>query len=261
MEKYRAIPHGYMTVGVLAKRLGTSVRTLQYYDKQGLLSPSAESDGGRRLYTDKDMVRLHQILSMKYLGFSLDDIKHHLIVLDTPDEVAQALTEHAAAIREAISALTDSLTAIEALCAEVTQMQTVDFGKYADIIVNLQMRNEYYRVIKHFDDDTLDRIRRRFDKQSGQAMMDTITRLNDEAARLQAEGVPPDSERGQEFAQEYWDMISEFTKNDPTLFAKLLELPASLEGDQSMSSMSFIEPALGAYFERLGVNPFEAVAS
>lgn len=65
MAKYRAIPEGFMTVGELAKKMGVTIRTLQYYDKEGLLSPSAESEGGRRLYTDKDLVLLHQILSLK----------------------------------------------------------------------------------------------------------------------------------------------------------------------------------------------------
>lgn len=46
MDRYRAIPEGYMTVGEVAKKMGVSVRTLQYYDREGLLSPSAESDGG-----------------------------------------------------------------------------------------------------------------------------------------------------------------------------------------------------------------------
>ena len=64
MEKYRAIPKGYMTVGEVAKKMDVTVRTLQHYDKEGLLSPSAMSDGGRRLYTDKDIVKLHQILSL-----------------------------------------------------------------------------------------------------------------------------------------------------------------------------------------------------
>ena len=63
MAKYRAIPEGFMTVGELAKKMNVTVRTLQYYDKEGVLSPSAESEGGRRLYTDKDLVLLHQILS------------------------------------------------------------------------------------------------------------------------------------------------------------------------------------------------------
>ena len=70
MEKYRAIPKGYMTVGQLAGKMNTTVRTLQYYDKEGLLTPSAVSEGGRRLYTDRDVIRLHQIMSLKSLGFS-----------------------------------------------------------------------------------------------------------------------------------------------------------------------------------------------
>ena len=95
MEKHKAIPQGYMTVGEVAKKMGVTVRTLQYYDKEGLLSPSAESEGGRRLYTDKDLVTLHQIMSLKSLGFSLDDIKQCLISLETPADVANALTGQA----------------------------------------------------------------------------------------------------------------------------------------------------------------------
>ena len=93
MDKKRAIPEGYMTVGELAGKMGTTVRTLQYYDREGLLSPSSESEGGRRLYTYKDMVRLHQIQALKSLGFSLGDIKNRLISLDTPEEVAEAIVE------------------------------------------------------------------------------------------------------------------------------------------------------------------------
>ena len=163
MAKHRAIPPGYMTVGEVAKKIGVTVRTLQYYDKEGLLSPSAESEGGRRLYTDKDLVILHPIISLKSLGFSLNDIKHHLISLETPADVATALTEQADSIREKIEQLTASLTAIEQLREEVLQMQTVNFKKYADIIINLQMKNDSYYLIKRFDDDTLDHIRNRFE--------------------------------------------------------------------------------------------------
>ena len=105
MAKYRAIPQGFMTVGEVAKKMGVTVRTLQYYDKEGLLSPSAESEGGRRLYTDKDLVTLHQIISLKSLGFSLDDIKQRLISLETPADVANALTAQADNIRQKIEQL------------------------------------------------------------------------------------------------------------------------------------------------------------
>ena len=75
MEKQRAIPQGFLTVGEVAKKMNVTVRTLQHYDREGLLPPSSVSEGGRRLYTDRDIVKLHQILSLKHLGFSLDDIQ------------------------------------------------------------------------------------------------------------------------------------------------------------------------------------------
>ena len=115
MEKHRATPKGYMTVGEVAKKMDVTVRTLQHYDREGLLFPSAMSEGGRRLYTDKDIVKLHQILSLKHLGFSLDDIRDRLIPLDVPADVAQILSEQAVIIREKIADLKESLSAAEAL--------------------------------------------------------------------------------------------------------------------------------------------------
>ena len=112
MTNYRVIPEGFMTVGQLAKKIGITIRTLQYYDKEGLAFPSAESEGGRRLYTDKDLVKLHQILSLKSLGLFLKDIKGRLNSLKTPDNVANTLTEQADAIRKNIEQLKDSLVAI-----------------------------------------------------------------------------------------------------------------------------------------------------
>ena len=64
------------------------------------------------------------------------------------------------------------------------------------------MKNEYYWLIKYFDETTLDHIRSRFDKDSGLAMMATFTSLCDEAIRLRQEGVPPVSERAQGLARE-----------------------------------------------------------
>ncbi|MEG0368267.1 MAG: MerR family transcriptional regulator, partial [Coprobacillus sp.] len=72
----------FLTIGEVAKKMNTTVRTLQYYDQEGILKPSQLSDGGRRLYTSKDIVQLHQILTLKYLGFSLEDIKNKIYKLD-----------------------------------------------------------------------------------------------------------------------------------------------------------------------------------
>lgn len=105
MQKDIKTASEYMTVGETAKKMGTTVRTLQYYDKKGLLSPSAVSEGGRRLYTYKDMVRLHEIMSLKTLGFSLEDIKKNLSSLETPKEVVQVLTDQETKLKEEIQRL------------------------------------------------------------------------------------------------------------------------------------------------------------
>lgn len=60
------------------------------------------------------MIKLHQILSLKSLGFSLDDIKNKLISLDTPEEVAAVLNEQSLAARQKIEQLTEAVAAIEA---------------------------------------------------------------------------------------------------------------------------------------------------
>ena len=264
MAKYRAIPQGFMTVGEVARKTGVTVRTLQYYDKEGLLSPSAESEGGRRLYTDKDLVMLHQIVSLKSLGFSLEDIKGRLISLETPADVANALTEQADDIRQKIEQLTASLSAIEQLKAEVLQMQTVNFKKYADIITNLQMKNDSYYLIKRFDDDTLDHIRSRFNKESGLDFMDRFNRLSDEIVQLQKENVPPESDKCQQVVKEYWNLIMEFTNGDMSMLPKLMEVgnidSATNAWEERQKIVNdYLDPALQVYFSRLGTNPFEEV--
>ena len=253
-----------MTVGEAARKTGVTVRTLQYYDKEGLLSPSAESEGGRRLYTDKDLVILHQIISLKSLGFSLDDIKQRLVSLETPADVANALTEQADDIRRKIEQIKASLSAIEQLKAEVLQMQTVNFKTYADIIVNLQMKNDSYYLIKRFDDDTLDHIRSQFDKESGLDFMERFNRLSDEIVQLQKENVSPESEKCQQVVKEYWSLIMEFTKGDMRLLTKLIEYgnidTATNAWEERQKIVNdYLEPALQIYFSRLGENPFEGV--
>ncbi|CAH1205898.1 MerR family transcriptional regulator [Paenibacillus sp. JJ-223] len=65
----------YWKVGDLAKLTGLTVRTLRFYDQIGLLSPSAATESGHRLYDDDDLSRLYQIISLKELGLSLDEVK------------------------------------------------------------------------------------------------------------------------------------------------------------------------------------------
>ena len=57
-------------------------RTLRYYDRQGLLSPSKRNENGHRFYTEQDLLQLQKILTLKFLDFSLEDIANNLSKTD-----------------------------------------------------------------------------------------------------------------------------------------------------------------------------------
>ena len=71
-----------MTVHEVSRFAGVSIRTLQYYDKIGLLHPAGYTDAGYRLYDDTELERLRHILLFRELEFPLKDIR---AILDSPD--------------------------------------------------------------------------------------------------------------------------------------------------------------------------------
>jgi len=71
-----------MRIGEVADQTSLSFRTLRHYDDIGLVSPSARTDGGFRLYTDTDVARLMVIRRMKPLGYTLDEMSNLLAVVD-----------------------------------------------------------------------------------------------------------------------------------------------------------------------------------
>lgn len=70
-----------MTVKQVSELTGVSVRTLQYYDDIGLLSPSERTEAGYRLYEEEQLATLQEILLFRELEFPLKDIK---AILDSP---------------------------------------------------------------------------------------------------------------------------------------------------------------------------------
>lgn len=62
------------STGEFAKTAGVTLRTIRYYDKIGLLKPTKVLDNGYRRYCNNDLITLQKILSLKELGFSLEEI-------------------------------------------------------------------------------------------------------------------------------------------------------------------------------------------
>ncbi|MGQ4478312.1 MerR family transcriptional regulator [Streptomyces sp. SAS_276] len=75
----------HMQIGEVAARTELSLRTIRHYETTGLVTPSARSQGGFRLYTESDVARLMVIRRMKPLGFTLDEMRALLEATDRLD--------------------------------------------------------------------------------------------------------------------------------------------------------------------------------
>lgn len=78
----------HMQIGEVAARTELSLRTIRHYDDAGLVTPSARSQGGFRLYTEADVTRLMVIRRMKPLGFTLEEMRDLLTATDRLDSAA-----------------------------------------------------------------------------------------------------------------------------------------------------------------------------
>ncbi|MDO4296461.1 MAG: MerR family transcriptional regulator [bacterium] len=93
------------TTGEFAKKANVSVRTIRYYDKQGLLKPSKINDAGYRLYSDEEFAHLQKILTLKYLGFSLEEIQMIALNEKSNDFVKSSLKMQEKLVRSKIEGL------------------------------------------------------------------------------------------------------------------------------------------------------------
>jgi len=107
-----------LKVSEVARLAGVSVRTLHHYDEIGLLRPSGRSQAGYRLYADKDLRKLQQVLFFKELGFPLEEIQR--IVNDRAFDLKaglrmqrELLTEKAVRIKALLQAVDAALESLE----------------------------------------------------------------------------------------------------------------------------------------------------
>ncbi len=103
----------------ISQMTGLSIRSLQYYDDIGLLKPAQRSESGYRLYSEQDLIRLQQVVTLKFLGFSLYSIKEILEqpqfqVLSSMRLQADVLKEKAHRIHKAADLMTYIASQIEA---------------------------------------------------------------------------------------------------------------------------------------------------
>lgn len=138
---------GYYSSGEFARMAQVTLRTIRYYDKQNILKPSYVTDAGARFYTDEDFARLQQILLLKYLGFSLDDIREMTIADTDYHFMMNSLDIQKKLIQDRIEQMQLMEQAIEDTTAAIREEHIVDWSRMLDLIhltgMEKSFKNQY----------------------------------------------------------------------------------------------------------------------
>lgn len=127
----------------LSKLTNVTVRTLHHYDKINLLKPSLRRPNGYRLYTEKDLVKLQQILALKFFGFELSQIQTLLQQQIDMDEHFHAQSR---LLQEKADALLEAKKTIDIALAEYTSQKSFPWKKIIDLIEVYQMTQQLERT-------------------------------------------------------------------------------------------------------------------
>jgi DNA-binding transcriptional MerR regulator len=264
--------------GEFAQVAAVTERTLRYYDKVGLLSPSGYTEAGYRLYTNEDLLRLQQILALKFLGFSLAEIKAYLQV--DPAILQESLAVQRAMMQERREQLDAIIQAIEET-EKALQTGLTDWDSLAHVIQVIQMTQQNDWRKKYLTDEQLKTMEElsknayseedktkiaEWGKNWSEEDQARVSQQWDatfaELRRLVAQGADPASPEAQALAQRWSDLVGQFTHGDPGVsrgLRKYYEGFAALPAEQrpfsypiDEQSMTFIQQALKIYSEKQG---------
>ena len=131
-----------MKIGELARQTGLSIRTLHYYDQVGLLSPSQRTKAGHRLYSERDIIRLQQIVSLRQLGFTLSEIRD---CLDSPDyALPQVIDLHLARLREQMALSRTLVQRLSEIATDLKTTKSVAVENLMEAMETISMSEQYF---------------------------------------------------------------------------------------------------------------------
>ncbi|SEO61015.1 MerR family transcriptional regulator [Paenibacillus sp. OV219] len=214
-----------------AKKAGVSVRTLQFYDKSGVLSPSSRTASGHRLYREADLAKLQHILALKFLGFSLAELKS--LRQMEPQQFGAALVVQKQMLLERRAHLDAVLHAIEK--AEKL-VPSNDGPALADALTNLievmHMELKPSWVAAYLTPDERQTMRQiATESYSPQALQTLVKQpfveetgrlyrqFREELKRLCEAGVDPGSPEAQSLARQLMELNARRSQGDPEITA------------------------------------------
>jgi MerR family transcriptional regulator, thiopeptide resistance regulator len=211
-----------LKVGQLAKRTGLTVRALHHYDEIGLLTPTTRTASGQRLYAAADIARLQKILSLKRLGFGLDDIRDLLASPRAP--LVRVLSLHLSQVRAQVAQQQRLCDRLEVVTRALDASQTVEVDHLIEIIQELNM------IERHYTPEQLKALAGRRDalgpdgmEKAQQGWADLIA----DARALITRGLPPDAPEAAAVATRWQALVGAFTGGDPGIKGSLNSLYAA----------------------------------
>lgn len=134
------------TTGEAAKRCGVSVRTIQYYDTRGIVSPSQPTEGGRRLYSEENLKALQTVCFLRSLGLGLEAIRQ-LMEDDNSQQVISLLLERRAAeLRQELEERRQQLDTLNQLMAAGKQFPNLSPETIGDIAFAMKRRKQLRKL-------------------------------------------------------------------------------------------------------------------
>jgi DNA-binding transcriptional MerR regulator len=224
----------FWKVGELAARTGLTIRALHHYDALGLLSPSgrtsSDHNSGHRLYTEPDVARLHQILCLKNLGFSLEQVKEYLSRADyDPREVVRL---HLAEVRRRAAELGALASKLEALAGALDAADAMSADTFLETIEVMAMVEKYYTP------EQLEQLKARKEEEGDARIAEVQAEWPRLMAEVQAEmtaGTDPADPKVQALARRWVGLVNEFTGGDPGVFKSLSNLYANEDNVAGMN--------------------------
>ncbi|MGI8687451.1 MAG: MerR family transcriptional regulator [Thermomicrobiales bacterium] len=233
-----------MKVGALAKQTGISVRTLHYYDEIGVLAPSQRSDAGYRLYTAADVVRLQQIMSLRQLGFSLEQVRDCLNRGDVSP--LRVIEQQLAQVREQI-ALHHQLR--ERLEAIAWGLRRAEEPSVADLLQTMEVMN---RMEKYYTPEQLEWMKERRQTVGEERIREVEAEWPTLIAQVRDAmdaGIDPADPRVQALAQRWKGLVQEFTGGNPSIEKSLRTM---YENEKSQDIHPSFDPRMAEYGAYIG---------
>ncbi len=236
-------------VGELAERTGLSVRALHYYEEIGLLSPSRRTEAGHRLYAADDVLRLQRIVSLRRLGFTLEEIRACLE--DGSGFPARRVVElHASRLRETMRMQRLLLARLEALASRLgsaeEEVPAGDFVQTAMEVIEMSERIERYYTPEQLE--YLDNRRREFGEERIRAVEAEWPELMEKVRAEMERGTDPADERVQRLAKRWMELVEMFTGGDAGIRQSLNNLWQQEENVHGINTAEMRE--MGRYVSR-----------